>query len=139
MELFLLNYYFPLYDREKEYEVEKILNKKRFRERDQYLVQQKGYTVEEDIWEPRENLGNAEELIKEFKEEYSEIGRVKKRENDKENKKRELSGRYMAKMLYRQDNKRFKLERNWRKWKGKGEGRLERINEEEEKEEIKEE
>ena len=139
MELFLLNYYFPLYDREKEYEVEKILNKKRFRERDQYLVQQKGYTVEEDIWEPRENLGNAEELIKEFKEEYSEIGRVKKRENDKENKKRELSGRYMAKMLYRQDNKRFKLERNWRKWKGKEEGRLERINEKEEKEEIKEE
>jgi len=34
MELFLLNYYFPLYDREKKYEVEKILNKKRFRERD---------------------------------------------------------------------------------------------------------
>jgi len=31
------------------------------------------------------------------------------------------------------------LERNWRKWKGKEEGRLERINEKEEKEEIKEE
>jgi len=40
-------------------------------------------------------------LVKEFKEEYSEIGRVKKRENDKEDKKRELPGRYMAKMLYR--------------------------------------
>ena len=63
-------------EREEEYKVEKILNKKKFRGKDQYLVQQKGYTVEEDTWELRENLRNAEDLVREFKEEYGEIGRV---------------------------------------------------------------
>jgi len=33
---------------EEEYEVEKILNKKKFRGKDRYLVRWKGYTVEED-------------------------------------------------------------------------------------------
>jgi len=53
------------------------------------------------MWEPRENLGNAEDLVKEFEEEYGEIRRVKKRRNRKEDRKEELPGRYMAKMLYR--------------------------------------
>jgi len=57
--------------------------------------------VEEDTWEPRENLGNTEDLVKEFEEEYGEVGRVKKRRNRKKNRKGELPGRYMAKMLYR--------------------------------------
>jgi len=46
--------------------------------------------VEENTWEPRENLGNAEDLVKEFKEKYSKIGRAKKRRNRKEDKKGEL-------------------------------------------------
>ena len=110
---------------EEEYEVEKILNKKKFREKDRHLVQWKGYTVEEDIWEPRENLGNAEDLVKEFEKEYSKIGRVKNRGKRREDKEGELLGRYMAKMLYGWDDKRFDeeywgwLERNWNKWKGK--------------------
>jgi len=95
---------------EEEYEVEKILNKKKFRGKDQYLVQWKGYTAEEDTWEPRENLGNVEDLVKEFKEVYGEIGRVKKRRNRKENRKGELLGRYTAKMLYGWDDKRFNEE-----------------------------
>jgi len=66
--------------------------------------------VEEDTWEPRENLGNAEDLVKEFKEEYGKIGRVKKRRNRKEDGKGELLGRYMAKMLYGWDDKRFDKE-----------------------------
>jgi len=51
--------------------VEKILSKKKFREKDQYLVWWKGYMVEEYTWELRENLENAEDLVKEFEEEYS--------------------------------------------------------------------
>jgi len=81
--------------------MEKILNKKKFREKDQYLVQWKGYTAEEDTWELRGNLGNVKDLVKEFEKEYSEIRRLRKKRNDKENKKRELLGRYIAKMLYR--------------------------------------
>jgi len=70
---------------EEEYKVEKILNKKKFRGKDRYLVWWRGYMAEEDIWEPRENLENAEYLVKEFKEEYSEDirqskGRIAKEE-----------------------------------------------------------
>ena len=131
-------------EKEEEYEIEKILNKKKFRGKDQYVVWWKGYTAEEDTWEPRENLGNIEELVKEFKKEYSKIGTIKKRRNDKEDRRGELPGWYMAKILYRWDDNKFneeywgQLERNWRKQKGKGKERLERINKEEEEEEIEE-
>jgi len=64
------------------------------------LLEYDRYIAEEDTWKPRENLGNAEDLVKEFEEEYGEIGRVKKRRNNKEDRKGELPGRYMAKMLY---------------------------------------
>jgi len=55
-----------------EYEVEKILNKRKFRRKDRYLVQWKGYTTKEDIWELRENLGNARDSVEKFKKEYEE-------------------------------------------------------------------
>jgi len=66
--------------------------------------------VEEDMWEPRENLGNAEDLVKEFEEEYSKTGRAKKRRNRKEDRKGELPGRYTVKVLYGWDDKRFNKE-----------------------------
>ena len=49
-----------------EWEVEKILNKKKVRGVEKYLIQWKGFTAEGDTWERRENLKNTEELIKEF-------------------------------------------------------------------------
>ena len=52
--------------------MEKILNKRRVREKDKFLVWWKGYTAEEDMWENRENLGNAKELVEEFEREYGE-------------------------------------------------------------------
>jgi len=55
---------------EEEWEVEKIMNKRRVWERDKYLVQWKGCTVEEDTWESKENLKNASNLVEEFKKEY---------------------------------------------------------------------
>ena len=53
-----------------EYEVEAIL-KQRVRKygkgfRKTYLVHWKGYPSEEDSWEPRCNLGNSDELLREF-------------------------------------------------------------------------
>ena len=57
---------------EKEFEVEKILNKRTIREKKKFLVRWKDYTVEEDTWESRKNLENAKELVEEFKREYRE-------------------------------------------------------------------
>jgi len=57
---------------EEEFEVEKILNKRIIRGKEKFLVRWKGYTVEEDTWENRENLENVKELIKEFEREYRE-------------------------------------------------------------------
>jgi len=49
-----------------EWEVEKILNKKKTRGVEKYLVRWKGFTAEEDTWEKRENLKNAEEALADF-------------------------------------------------------------------------
>ena len=50
--------------------MERILNKRRVRGKDKFLVRWKGFTVESDTWEERENLENAKEVIEEFKKEY---------------------------------------------------------------------
>jgi len=57
--------------------------------------------AEKDTWEPRENLGNVEDLVQGFKKEYSDIERLRKKKNVKEDRKKELLGRYMMKILYR--------------------------------------
>ena len=54
-----------------EWEVEKILNKKKIRGVEKYLIQWKGFTAEGDTWERRENLKNAKKLIEEF--EWGEV------------------------------------------------------------------
>ena len=105
-----------------EWEVEEILNKKRMRGVEKYLIQWKGFTAEGDTWEKRENLKNVEELIKEFERGGMEVRQQEGEE--KEYKRMELPGKYMAKVLYRWDDQKFKeeylrkLEKNWRKWKG---------------------
>ena len=50
----------------KEWEVEKILNKRKIREVDKYLVQWKGFTAESDTWEKEEDLKNAKRLVEDF-------------------------------------------------------------------------
>jgi len=57
---------------EEEFEVEKIINKRTIRGKKKFLVRWKGYTVEEDTWESRENLENAKELVEEFEKIYGE-------------------------------------------------------------------
>ena len=107
-----------------EYEVEKILSKRKRYGKIEYLVRWKGYTAEEDTWEKEGNLGNAREAVEEYKKEYERMARKIRKEEDGAYSRSELPGRYTAKILYRWDNRRFekeyleKLERNWRKWKG---------------------
>jgi len=103
---------------EEEWEVEKIMNKRKVRGRDKYLVQWKGCTAEEDTWESRENLKNAMELVEEFEKEYcrEEEEEVRRQEEEEDNKmfRRELPGRYMAKLLYEWSNRKYDHE-YWRK------------------------
>jgi len=66
-------------EREEEWEVEKILNKRRIRGKDKFLVWWKGFTAEGDTWESRENLQNAGELLREFEEEYRKDNREVRR------------------------------------------------------------
>ena len=49
-----------------EWEIEKILNKRKIRGIDKYLVRWKGFTAEHDTWERKEDLGNAKEMLEEF-------------------------------------------------------------------------
>ena len=60
-------------ERVEEWEVEKVLNKKKMRGVEKYLIWWKGFTAEEDTWERRKNLKNTEELIEEFKKEGIEV------------------------------------------------------------------
>ena len=59
-------------------------------------------------------------MVKKFKEEYREESKQARKENYREFYKEKLPERYMAKILYEWDNRRFDqkywgwLERNWR-------------------------
>ena len=109
---------------EMEYEVEKILSKRKRYGKVEYLVWWKGYTAEEDTWEKEGNLGNAREAVEDYEKEYEKTARRIREKEDRAYRRSELPGRYTAKVLYGWDDGRFekeyleKLERNWRKWKG---------------------
>jgi len=70
-----------------EFEVEKILNKRTVRGKEKFLVRWKGYTMEEDTWENRENLENTKELVEEFEREYREEAKELRRQEQEEEKK----------------------------------------------------
>ncbi|XP_061427815.1 M-phase phosphoprotein 8 isoform X1 [Lethenteron reissneri] len=49
-----------------EYEVESIVDTRTFEGEQQFRVRWRGYSPEEDTWEPKENLGGCEELLQQF-------------------------------------------------------------------------
>jgi len=88
---------------EEEFKVEKILNKRIVWGKEKFLVRWKGYTAKEDTWEDRKNLGNAKELVEEFKREYGEEAKELRQQELKEEKKEfswELPREFTAKLLY---------------------------------------
>ena len=111
-------------ERVEEWEVEKVLNKKKMRGVEKYLIWWKGFTAEGDTWERRENLKNVEELIEEFEKggiEVRQQEKIEKRKEEDEYRRMELLGKYTAKLLYGWDDRKFeeeylkKLEKNWKK------------------------
>ena len=107
--------------------MEKILNKRKVRGKDKFLVQWKGFTAEEDTWESRENLQNARDVLREFEEEYSrdykEVRQQEKAEDSKNYHRGEFPGWYAARRLFGwsdgEYNRQYwqRLERNWKWWK----------------------
>jgi len=86
----------------------------------------KRFIIEYNIWEREEDLENTKEVVTEFKEklnaevrQYEKLDMIEKRDF----RRGELLEKYIAKMLYRWNNGKFKaeylkkLERNWQKWK----------------------
>ena len=55
----------------KEQEVEKILNKRKIRGVEKYLVQWKGFTAENDTQEKEKDLENVREMVDEFERRMS--------------------------------------------------------------------
>jgi len=111
---------------EEEFEVEKILNKRKTRGKDKFLVRWKGYTAEADTWEDRGNLKNVGKLVEEFEREYGEeVEEVRRQEQVEEEKEfdRGLPGKYTVKLIYRWGNRKYERERerrwdkNWTRWK----------------------
>ena len=93
-----------------------------------YLVQWKGFAVENDMWEKEEDLENTKEAIVEFEGRMNaKVRRQKKLDMAEERgfRRSELLGKYTVRMLYRWDDGQFekeylrKLERNWKRWKEK--------------------
>ena len=102
------------------------MNKKKIRGVEKYLVQWKGFTAEEDIWERKENLRSAEEALEEFEGRMNvEVRRQERIDmaEERDFRRKELPGKFTAKTLYGWDDGKFeeeylkKLERNWKKWK----------------------
>ena len=80
--------------------------------------------AEHDTWEKKEDLGNAKEALEEFEKRMNaEVRRQEKIDMAEERNFRrgELPGKFMAKRLYGWDDRKFeeeylkKLERNWQK------------------------
>ena len=97
---------------EEEYKVEKIINKRKRYGKWEYLVRWKGYTAEEDSWEREANLKNVREVVEKYEKEYKREERRIKEEH------REMLERFIVKLLYGWNNRKFdwkylkKLEKN---------------------------
>jgi len=111
---------------EEEFEVEKILNKRKIWGKDKFLVCWKGYTAEADTWKDRGNLKNAEKLVEKFEREYGEEDKEVRQQEQIEKEKdfdKGLPGRYTAKLIHRWGNRKYERERkrrwdkNWSRWK----------------------
>ena len=85
-------------------------------------MQWKGFTAENNTWERKEDLGNTRKALEEFEGRINiEVRRQEKLDmaEEKDFRKEELPGKFMAKILYGWDNGKFeeeylrKLERNW--------------------------
>ena len=87
-----------------EWKVEKILNKRKIRGVEKYLVQWKGFTVKYNTWKREKDLENIKKVVVEFERRISAEVRKQEKLNIVEERdfgRRELLGKYMTKMLHK--------------------------------------
>ena len=79
-----------------------------------------------NLWKREEDLDNAKEVVAKFERRMNAEIRQQERldiVDEKDMRREKLSGKFIAKILYRWDNRKFKdkylrkLEKNWQKWK----------------------
>ena len=89
------------------------MNKRKIRGVEKYLVQWKGFMAEGDIWERKEDLGNAKETLEEFEERIdTEVRRQEKIDQieKRDFRRGELPGKFTVRILYGWDDGKFKEE-----------------------------
>lgn len=105
----------------KEYEVEKILDKKKERGKCFYQIKWKDYPLSEATWEPKENLTNAKEAVRIFEMTRKKTAKAKRFDSPKNhedstidiNEEKEISNKRTRrpKMLRHLENDVIKAER----------------------------
>ena len=65
-----------LIDGQEEYEVEAIIAHKQKGHQMEYLIKWKGYASSDQTWEPKTNISNAEEVLKEYKRTHNITDRL---------------------------------------------------------------
>ena len=78
------------------------MNKQWVRGRDKYLVYWKGFMMESDTWEERENLKNTKEVIEEFEKEYwwDQEDVVRQEQEEEIFEREELPERFTVRKLF---------------------------------------
>ena len=89
------------------------MNKRKRRGVEKYLVQWKGFMAEGDLWERKEDLGNAKETLEEFEERIdTEVRRQEKIDQieKRDFRRGELPEKFTVRILYGWDDGKFKEE-----------------------------
>ncbi|XP_046842151.1 chromobox protein homolog 5-like isoform X2 [Xenia sp. Carnegie-2017] len=60
------------------FEVEKILARRKRERKVEYLIKWKGFSSEENSWEPEENMNECQELVRQFQKREKEMNRMKR-------------------------------------------------------------
>ena len=84
-----------------EWEVEKILNKRKIREVEKYLVRWKRFIAEYDTWKREKDLGNAREAVEEFERRMS--AEIRRQEKIGQNRRKGLQEKRVTKEIYNED------------------------------------
>ncbi len=71
---------------EEEFEVEKIIGKRKYKNKIKYLVKWKGYPESEATWEPASNLKKAHSKVEQYEKEIKDNSLAKSFNHDLENK-----------------------------------------------------